>query len=234
MQMRPSEVLVLLTNYYAVSEIASFSRKSINLDACTFLDYLDTGSITDGKIHNLTRYTDFTKLPSRARKSIIEGDILYSTVRPNNRHFGIIHSDCKDMVVSTGFSVIRADREKVLPDYLYYLLTGNSVIDLLESIAEQSVSTYPSINDSDIGDLEFEIPSLASQQVVVDIINSIDRKICNNEKINDNLQAIAYSKYNHLKRSCVDQVSLSDIAEVCYGKDHKSLSNGSIPVYGSG
>lgn len=174
--------------YLAISDIAIFSRESIDLDKQTVVEYLDTGNIIEGKIQNLIQYTDYNKLPTRARKTVAYGDIIFSTVRPNNLHYGIIRCDCKNLVVSTGFSVIRANQKKVLPEYLYYLLTSKSTIELLQSIAEQSVSAYPSINDSDIGNLKFKIPSIAWQQIVVNIIEPIENKIRINQAINDNLQ----------------------------------------------
>lgn len=56
--------------------------------------------------------------------------------------------------------------------------------------------------------------------------------------INKNLQAQAQAIY--LKTFVTDATpswpegTLSDLIEVCYGKDHKKLNEGNIPVYGSG
>ena len=59
----------------------------------------------------------------------------------------------------------------------------------MQAITEQSVSTYPSIKSSDIEDLEFKLPNLIIQNKIVSILDTIDSKICQNEKINNNLAA---------------------------------------------
>ena len=172
---------------YLISDIASFSRETISKSYKTYVDYLDTGSITNNCMNSLERYYDLSKLPSRAKKAVREKDIIYSTVRPNNRHFGIVPATCDNMVVSTGFSVIRANKQYVLPEYLYYILTSNEIVELLQSIAEQSVSTYPSINDTDIGNISVELPSIDEQQAIIEIIEPINQTIRNKHMINDNL-----------------------------------------------
>lgn len=175
---------------FSVAEIATFSRKTLKISEHKSVNYLDTGNLTEGIIQSLEHYSDLSKLPSRAKKIVVDGDILFSTVRPNNRHYGIIHGNNDNLVVSTGFSVIRANHDVVLPEYLYYLLTSNSTVDLLQSIAEQNVSAYPSINDFDIGKLVFEIPSIAIQRIIIEIIESINQKISTNRAINDNLGGV--------------------------------------------
>ena len=154
-----------------------------------FINYLDTGNITNNKIESI-QYIDPTsdKLPSRARRKVRNNNIIYSTVRPNQKHFGIIKSQPEHFLVSTGFAVLNVNENIMNPDYLYYLLTQNEYIDTLHSIAEQSTSTYPSIKPSDIGDLDVEIPNLKIQNKVVDILSTIDKKIKINEEINKNLE----------------------------------------------
>ena len=156
----------------------------------TFVNYLDTGNITDNRIDSI-QYIDVKseKLPSRARRKVKKDSIIYSTVRPNQRHFGIIKSQPENFLVSTGFAVIDTDVKKLDADFLYYLLTQNTFVETLHAIAEQSTSAYPSIKPSDIEDLEIEIPSLAVQKKIADILSSLDRKIAQNTEVNDNLAA---------------------------------------------
>ena len=153
-----------------------------------FVNYLDTGNITNNKIDAI-QYIDVKceKLPSRARRKVKNGSIIYSMVRPNQRHFGIIKSQPKNFLVSTGFAVIDVDASVLDSDFLYYLLTQASLIEVLHAIAEQSVSAYPSIKASDIEDLEIEVPDLATQKKIADVLCSLDRKITQNVEINKNL-----------------------------------------------
>ena len=155
-----------------------------------FFNYLDTGNITDNVIDSI-QYIDIKKdiLPSRARRKVKHNSIIYSTVRPNQRHFGIIKSQPKNFIVSTGFSVIDVDEDILNADYLYYFLTQVTLVEILHAIAEQSTSAYPSIKPSDIEDLEIIIPNLDIQKKIASILNCLNEKISINNSINDNLAA---------------------------------------------
>lgn len=170
----------------------SYSSK----DNWKFVNYLDTGSITENKITELQYINiDTDKLPSRARRKVRRNSILYSTVRPNQLHYGIIKEPVDNLLVSTGFTVIDVDANQAIPEFIYYLLIQNSTTEQLQAIAEQSVSTYPSIKSSDIEDLEFKLPNLITQNKIVSILDTIDSKICQNEKINNNLEQQAKVLY---------------------------------------
>lgn len=162
-------------------------------DNWKFVNYLDTGSLTENKITELQYINTKTdKMPSRARRKVIKNSILYSTVRPNQLHYGIIKEPVDNLLVSTGFTVIDVDINKAIPEFVYYLLTQNNTTEQLQAIAEQSVSTYPSIKPSDIENLEFKLPNLIIQNKIVSILDTIDSKICQNEKINNNLAPHPY------------------------------------------
>ena len=163
-----------------------------------FVNYLDTGNITDNRIDSI-QYIDVEndKLPSRARRKVKKNSIIYSTVRPNQRHFGIIKTQPENFLVSTGFAVIDVDAGMLDADFLYYLLTQPTLVEALHAIAEQSTSAYPSIKPSDIEDLEIEIPELATQKKIADILGSLDRKITQNTEVNENLEQQAASYFYH-------------------------------------
>ena len=151
---------------------------------------MDTGNITDNIIDSI-QYIDMEtdKLPSRARRKVKKNNIVYSTVRPNQRHFGIIKTQPENFLVSTGFAVIDTNDELLNADFLYYLLAQPALVETLHAIAEQSTSAYPSIKPSDIEDLEIVIPSLATQKKIAGILCSMDKKITHNTEVNENLAA---------------------------------------------
>ncbi|WP_443741570.1 restriction endonuclease subunit S [Treponema berlinense] len=120
--------------------------------------YLDTGSITNNKIEVLQDIS-MEDSPSRAKRIVKNGDIVFSTVRPNLRHFGIIRNPADNFIASTGFSVLNNNSEKISNEFLYMWISSDAVLNYLQSIAENSVSTYPSINSSDLMDIKIIIPS---------------------------------------------------------------------------
>lgn len=149
---------------------------------------MDTGNITNNKIEKV-QYIDLNKekLPSRARRKISYNSIIYSTVRPNQLHYGIIKNIPDNFLVSTGFVVIDVDEKIADADFIYYWLSQSSITDKLQAIAEQSTSTYPSIKVSDLAELEIYLPPLWLQKNISGILSIIDKKITNNDKINRNL-----------------------------------------------
>ena len=153
-----------------------------------FVNYLDTGNITMNQIDEIQYInTSMDKLPSRARRKVKLNSIIYSTVRPNQLHYGIIKKQSENFLVSTGFTVIDVDFEKAVPYYIYYALTQKEVTEHLQAIAEQSVSAYPSIKPSDIENLELFLPDRKTQEKIVAVLSSIDEKIKQNNEINNNL-----------------------------------------------
>ena len=120
------------------------------------IQYLDTGSLTEGKIES-TQLFDLGDAPSRAKRLVKHNDVLISTVRPNQKHYGIIKNPDGNLVVSTGFCVISCD--KIDPHFIYILLTTDEMTEYLHSIADGSTSTYPSLKPSDIEAIDFQLPS---------------------------------------------------------------------------
>ena len=161
-----------------------------------FVNYLDTGNITNNTIDSI-KFINLKnmKLPSRAKRKVRTDSIIYSTVRPNQRHFGIIKSQPENFLVSTGFAVIDVDTNILNADFLYYLLTQNTFVDNLHAVAEQSTSAYPAIKPSDIENLEIEIPDLATQKKIACILSSLDRKMVKNTEINKNLEQQAMALF---------------------------------------
>jgi len=189
-----------------------------------FVNYLDTGNITMNQIDEIQYIKTLTdKLPSRARRKVKLNSIIYSTVRPNQLHYGIIKKRPENFLVSTGFTVIDVDFEKAVPYYIYYALTQKEVTEHLQAIAEQSVSAYPSIKPSDIENLELLLPDRKTQEKIVAVLSSIDEKIKQNNEINNNLEQQAkaiFSKEFLTLETLPDgwnQASLIDIADYLNG-----------------
>lgn len=121
--------------------------------------YLDTSNITNNKIaeiQNLKLDTD--EIPSRAKRKVKNNDIIFSTVRPALKHFGILKNPPENFIVSTGFAVIRLKDNSVFPELVYSFLINENVLKVLQAKAEMSVSTYPSITIDDIFNLDFTMP----------------------------------------------------------------------------
>ncbi|GAA8131503.1 hypothetical protein NP0148_13990 [Helicobacter pylori] len=154
--------------------------------------YLDTDNITNNRINAFLKI-DLTKekLPSRAKRKCSLNSIIYSSVRPNQRHFGIIKEIPKNFLVSTAFIVIDIiDLKKLDPDYLYYYITQDKITHYLQRIAECGTSSYPSITPLDFLNIKIKLYPLETQQKIARTLSVLDQKIENNHKINELLHKI--------------------------------------------
>ena len=164
---------------------SSVSKK----DNLEHIVYLDTGNITMGKIEELAEFA-YSEAPSRAKRKVKENSIVYSMVRPNQRHYGLIKNPTTNLIVSTGFAVLDA-KEFADSKYIYYWLTQNHITDLLQSIAENSTSAYPAIRPIDLENLDISLPPLDEQKRIAEILGSLDDKIELLQKQNKTLEDMA-------------------------------------------
>ncbi len=176
--------------------------------------YLDTGSIKEGKITELKEYK-LTDAPSSAKRLVKNNNIIYSTVRPIQRHYGIIKNPPDNMVVSNGFVVLEAIEEIIDPYFLYYFLTLDKIIDTLEAIAEASSSVYPTFRIPVLENLTIFLPSLPEQRAIASVLSSIDDKIDLLHRENKTLEAMAETLFRQWfieeAEDDWEEVSLKDI-----------------------
>ena len=122
----------------------------------------------------------------------------------------------------------------VLPKYLYYIM---SLIDL--NIYNEG-TTIPSLRTETLNRLEFDIPSLTEQEIILSCLNPIDEKIGLNNAINNNLeqqaQAIFANEFLSLDTlpEGWKQASLINIADYLNGlamqKYRSTADESGIPV----
>lgn len=215
---------------YELKDICKTNQSSYSKsDKWTFINYLDTGNITKNKIDEIQCINlENEKLPSRAKRKVEIDDIIYSTVRPNQLHYGIIKQIPDNFLVSTGFTTIKVNKKIAEPKFIFYYITQDEITEHLSAIAEQSTSAYPSIKPSDIENLEIDLPSLEIQKQIASILTALDDKIELNNRINENLELQAqaifkswfvdFEPFGGVMPENWKIGSLSDIADVLSGK----------------
>ena len=161
-------------------------------EAWPFVNYLDTGSITENRVSAIQHIKlKEQELPSRARRKTKPGDIVFSTVRPVQRHHGLISDTPENFLVSTGFHVFKGQDGLADTSYIYWYLTQNYITEYLQTVAEHNASAYPSLRPSDIEDLQCLLPPLSVQHAIARTLDTLDSKIDANQKINETLEAMA-------------------------------------------
>ncbi len=148
------------------------------------LVFLNTGDIENGHFLHST-YSLVQDMPGQAKKSIKTNDILYSEIRPINRHFAFVNFQADDYVVSTKLMVIRS--REMDSHRLYHFLTTQDVINELQIEAESRSGTFPQIRFENVQRLPIIIapPDIELQftQILKDYYNMIDNNICENQHL---------------------------------------------------
>jgi type I restriction enzyme S subunit len=118
------------------------------------LTYLDISSVSVGKARPPTRMA-WADAPSRARRGVASGDVLWSTVRPNRRSHCLLLDPPKDLVVSTGFAVLTP--KQVGPSFLYGISERQEFVDYLISVADGSA--YPAVRADRFSEAPILLPT---------------------------------------------------------------------------
>ena len=133
------------------------------------LQYVDIGNVdSSGKIHEIATYR-FEDAPSRARRIVRDGDVIISTVRTYLQAIAPIQAPSENLIVSTGFAVIRPKRSELAANFCKYILREPA---FLAEVEMRSVGvSYPAINASEIGDIRVHLPPLQRQNSIADYLD---------------------------------------------------------------
>lgn len=138
--------------------------------------YIDIAAIDNqqGILSNELNIIEPSKAPSRARKILALGDVIYATVRPYLLNIAVIDKQFEyEPIASTAFVVmtpIHIDNE-----FLYFILKSPMFNSQVESKV-QGV-TYPAINDTNFNKLLIPVPPVNEQRRIVNVIRSFQPKI---------------------------------------------------------
>lgn len=205
-----------------LGSVVTSNNQSINKDyEYDIIQYLDTGSITNGKIDGYQEVS-VSEAPSRAKRLVKHEDIIYSTVRPIQRHFGFIQNPANNLVVSTGFSVIEVNKELANPKFIYYFLSSDETVEILDVIAEASTTTYPSLKPKDIEGLDILLPPLEEQKAIAEVLSSLDDKIDLLHRQNKTLEEVAQTLFRQWFEDKEYDGIVGNIAKIQSGYAFKS------------
>lgn len=135
------------------------------------IQYVDISNVdSSGNIHETATYR-FENAPSRARRMVRNGDVIISTVRTYLQAIASIQQPPENLIVSTGFAVVRPKVNVFEPGFCKYALRD---LVFLSEVEMRSVGvSYPAINASDLGDIRINYPPIQQQR---DIANYLDRE----------------------------------------------------------
>ncbi len=140
----------------SLSEIAQVNLQSISeKDENAVINYVDISSVGTGRINEITAYT-LREAPGRARRLVQHGDIVFSTVRPENRCYALILSPTSNLVFSTGFAVI-TPKQLFYSSFIYCSISTDSFITEIANKAKGAA--YPQVGFDDLMETKLTVPS---------------------------------------------------------------------------
>ena len=136
--------------------------------------YIDVGTL-DNINHCLAKKENLVnkeEAPSRARKIVEQGDVLYSTVRPYLHNICIINKDFSRMpVASTAFCVMAVEEKVLINKYLFYWLLSPE-FDKFSNGNPSKGTLYPAIGEKDLLNGVIPIPDIEEQKLIVEKLDS--------------------------------------------------------------
>ncbi|MBP2549689.1 type I restriction enzyme S subunit [Neorhizobium galegae] len=133
-----------------------------NVDPDFEIAYVDIGNVdSSGTIHEIVDYR-FEAAPSRARRIVQDGDVIISTVRTYLQAIAPIISPPENLIVSTGFAVVRPRSSLLDPGFCRYAVREPRFLAEVEM--RSTGISYPAINASEIGDIVIALPELPVQR----------------------------------------------------------------------
>ena len=117
-----------------------------------------------GDLNNIIKPKD---APSRARKIVFKGDVIYATVRPYLHNICLIDREITPKpIVSTGFAVVCTPKP-LLNSYLFYCFLSPMFDSYANANDNSKGVAYPVINDEKFSKALIPLPPLAEQQRLV-------------------------------------------------------------------
>ena len=131
--------------------------------------YIDVSSVSNRTLA-VTENTEIlgVNAPSRARRRVRSGDVIFATIRPTLQRIAVIPENLDSAICSTGYFVFRT-RAFIEPKFLYYYLQSVPFMADMESC--QSGASYPAVSDTQVKQHNISYPNQAEQKRIVAIID---------------------------------------------------------------
>lgn len=185
--------------------------------------FINGNNFVDGKIFIKpdTKKVDFLEF-EKYKKSLNDRTIFVSI----NGTLGRVATYNNEKIVLGKSACYFNVKNQINKDFIFYVVSSNKFKRYMEIHATGTIIKNFSLKQ--MRNYSFLLPDIETQNKIATILKTIDSKIENNNKINNNLENQAVSIYNKL---CIDNNSLkykrgilSDIADITMGQSPKGSS----------
>ena len=167
-------------------------------------------------------YIDEQKFNEMKRFQVKKDDLIISCSGTVGK-VSIIKDDDPKGIISQALLLLRADTNKVLPLYLKYFFSSREGYSAIVSRSSGSVQVNIA-KRSVIEQIPLKLPQIKTQRKIVGVLSSIDKKIKENERINNNLLEQVLAIYRH---RFVD--TTNELRQTCRADEYFDISIGKTP-----
>lgn len=134
--------------------------------------YLSTGAVQNEGIEfeNVT----YKNKPSRADIVVSEGDIIFARMKGTNKVL-YIDENLSGVIVSTGFSVHKVNKDKAVMQYIEQILKGEMFNSAKDKLC--TGSTQAAITNEGLSKIMIPAPSIAEQIRIADVLSRAESLI---------------------------------------------------------
>lgn len=193
-------------------------------DVRAHVEYLEISGIDNslGKVIR-TKKIATSNPPSRAKRLIRTGDIVFGTTRPYLKNIAVIPEGLDNQVCSTGFCVLRPQADKVLTEWLFAICRSDLVVD--QVTPGQEKHAYPAVSDDAVLDSLIPLPDVNEQRRIVAQIEELTRRAEEARKLRQEAVAQIATQFFHIRRK-IYQSLLSKFPTRSLGKCGKVIGGG--------
>jgi len=159
--------------------------------------YIDVSSISNESLRIVgSAEYKASEAPSRARKVVRAGDVIFATIRPYLRRIALVPQELDNQIGSTAFCILRAKPELVDNQFLFFAVSSE---EFLKRITEHQRGTnYPAVRDTDVLNEMLTLPPLPEQAAIARVLHTVQEAKERTEAVIEAAKALKKSLMKHL------------------------------------
>lgn len=180
--------------------------------------YLSTGDLNVNIIEKLET-VEFDDKPSRANQNVKVNDVIFAKMKDTRKTL-IIDTSIEDIIVSTGFFVLRP-KEKLDSKYLYFYLNSSNFLNVKDSFC--TGATQSALNLQAFKSIKIPVPPIETQKKVVEVLEKAESIIKKRKKAIKLLDELVKSRFIEMFGDPVSNpkrwkmVELAELADIKIG-----------------